>query len=559
MTTAENTTKAGAADPVAQPPRRIGAIFAGLLVAMLLASLDQTIFSTALPTIVGELNGVDHMLWVTTAYLVASTIMMPIYGKLGDLVGRRGIFLFALGAFVAGSIVGGLAQDMTWLIAGRAIQGIGGGGLMILSQAIIADVVPVRQRSKYMGVMGSVFGLSSVIGPLLGGWFTEGIGWRWAFWINVPLGIAAIVMAAIFLKLPKHDVKVRLDVWGILTMAVAVTSIILVTSWGGTQYDWNSVPIIGLIVLAVITAALFVLAEYKAAEPIIPLKLFKSRNFVVATIAGLVIGIVMFGALAYLPTYLQMVAGVSATVSGYLLVPMIIGLMVTTIGTGQLASRTGRYKWMPLASMVVLGIGLALLSTLTPDTALWLMLVYLFVLGAGIGLGMQNLILIVQNSFPNRQVGTATAANNFFREIGASLGGAIVGAGFTGRLTELLSERMPAGGGTLDTNSFTPAVVNALPGAVKDLIVGAYNDALTPVFLMLVPLVVVGFVALLFVKEIPLRNTLDDEEADDVEPTAPAVLAESSVAAPAAATPGSAAEVGTSGPDPLPAAGTASR
>jgi EmrB/QacA subfamily drug resistance transporter len=512
------TTAPTAGSPVADtsaPPRRIGAILAGLLVAMLLASLDQTIFSTALPTIVGELNGVDHMLWVTTAYLVAATIMMPIYGKLGDVIGRRGIFIFALSAFVAGSVVGGLAQDMTWLITGRAIQGIGGGGLMILSQAIIADVVPVRERAKYMGVMGAVFGLSSVIGPLLGGWFTEGIGWRWAFWINIPLGLAAIVMALVFLKLPKHDVKVRLDVAGIATMAVAVTSIILVTSWGGTRYAWGSATIVGLIITAVVTSALFVLAEHKAAEPIIPLQLFRSRNFVLATVAGLIIGITMFGALAYLPTYLQMVAGVSATASGYLLLPMIAGMMITTIGTGQIAARTGRYKWMPLASMGVLALALVLLSTLSVDTPLWQTLIYLFLMGTGIGLGMQNLILIVQNSFPNRQVGTATAANNFFREIGASLGGAIVGALFTSRLTDLLAQRLPATpGSAVDMNSLTPAAVNGLPDAIRDVIVGAYNDALTPVFLMLVPMVVLGFVILLFIKEVPLRSTLDDEGPD---------------------------------------------
>lgn len=508
---------------VAAPPtndvnkRRIWLVFAGLLVAMLLSSLDQTIFSTALPTIVGELNGVDHMLWVTTAYLVAATIMMPIYGKLGDLIGRKGLFIGALGLFLVGSVVGGLAPDMTWLIIGRAIQGLGGGGLMILSQAIIADVVPVRERAKYMGIMGAVFGISSVAGPLLGGWFTEGIGWRWAFWINIPLGILAIVFAVVFLKLPRHRVAVRFDLWGVITMAVAVTSIILVTSWGGTQYDWNSATIVTLIVIAVLSSAAFVLAEYKAAEPIIPLALFKTRNFVLATAAGLFIGVAMFGAIAYLPTYLQMVTGVSATVSGFMLLPMIIGLMIATIGTGQIASRTGRYKWMPLASMAVIALGLWLLSTLTVATPLPVLLSYLFVVGFGIGLGMQILILIVQNSFPNREVGTATAANNFFREIGASMGGAIVGALFTSRLTELLTERMPTGGGAGDANSLTPGVVQNLPEAIRDVIVGAYNDALTPVFLMLIPMVIAGFILLLFVKEVPLRATLDDvsEVSDD--------------------------------------------
>ena len=498
---------------------RITAVFAGLLVAMLLSSLDQTIFSTALPTIVGELNGVNHMLWVTTAYLVAATIMMPIYGKLGDLLGRKSIFIGALALFLGGSVVGGLAPDMTWLIIGRAIQGLGGGGLMILSQAIIADVVPVRERSKYMGIMGAVFGISSIAGPLLGGWFTESIGWRWAFWINIPLGLAAIAMAAIFLKLPKHHTKVNLDVWGIITMAVAVTSTIMVTSWGGTEYDWNSPTILALIAVAVVSAAAFVLAEYRAAEPIIPLRLFKNRNFVLATVAGLVIGVAMFGALAYLPTYLQMVTGVNATESGFMLLPMILGLMISAIGTGQIAARTGRYKWMPLASMAVTGVALWLLSTLTVDTALPVLLGYLFVLGLGIGLGMQILILIVQNSFPDREVGTATASNNFFREIGASVGGAVVGALFSTRLTELIAARMPAGGTASGDglNSLTPAAVNELPATVRDIIIGAYNDALTPVFLMLVPMVAIGFVILLFVTEVPLRGSLDDESAGSGE------------------------------------------
>lgn len=490
--------------------RRVGPVFAGLLVAMLLASLDQTILATALPTIVGELDGVDHMLWVTTAYLVAATITMPVYGKVGDLVGRKTLFVVALSIFLVGSLVGALAPDMTWLVAGRAIQGLGGGGLMILSQAIIADVVPVRERSKYMGAMGAVFGVSSVIGPLLGGWFTESIGWRWAFWINIPLGLAAIACAVVFLRLPRHHVAVRLDVWGILTMAVAVTSIILVTSWGGTEHDWDSGVIVGLVVTALVSSAAFVLAEHRAAEPIIPLGLFTNRNFVLATSAGLFIGVAMFGAVSYMPTYLQMVTGVGATTSGLLMVPMVLGLMSTAVTTGLLASRTGRYKWMPLAGMVVLAVALALLSTLTPTTPLAVLLTCLFLLGAGVGLGMQILVLVVQNSFPDRMVGTATASNNFFREIGASLGGAVVGALFTSRLTTALTERVPAdtgAGGLPETSSLTPAAVNALPDALHDVVVGAYNDALTPVFLMLLPMIAVGFVLLLFLREVPLRST----------------------------------------------------
>ncbi|WP_338077033.1 MDR family MFS transporter [Cellulomonas hominis] len=495
-----------AAERTTRPTRHVLPVFAGLLVAMLVGSLDQMILSTALPTIVGELGGVSHMLWVTTAYLLTSTIMMPIYGKLGDLVGRKLLFIGALVVFLAGSVVGGLAQDMTSLIAARAVQGVGGGGLMILAQAIIADIAPVRERSKYMGFMGAVFGISAVAGPLLGGWFTESAHWRWAFWINVPLGIAAIVLAAVFLRLPRHAARVRFDVWGTVTMVVAVTSIILIASWGGTEHAWGSPTILTLVVLAVVFSALFVLAEHRAAEPLIPLSMFTSRNFVLATAAGVLLGVAMFGAIAYLPTYLQMVQGVDATVSGLMLLPMIGGLMVGAITTGQLAATTGRYKWMPIASMVGVGLGLWLLSTLTVDTAVAVLLTYLFVLGLGVGLGQQILVLIVQNSFPDRQVGTATAANNFFREIGASLGGALVGAMFTSRLTTLLAERMPAGGaggGGLD--SLTPAVVRDLPDAVRGLVVGAYNDALTPVFATLIPMVVAGLVLVALVKEVPLR------------------------------------------------------
>ena len=484
-------------------------VFAGLLVAMLLASLDQTILSTALPTIVGELDGVNHMLWVTTAYLVAATIMMPIYGKLGDLVGRKGLFVGALIAFLVGSVIGGLAPDMTWLIIGRAVQGLGGGGLMILSQAIIADVVPVRERSKYMGVMGGVFGISSIAGPLLGGWFTESIGWRWAFWINIPLGVIAVILAVAFLRLPSRRVAIRFDVWGTVTMAVAVTAVILVASWGGTEYEWGSTTMNVLIAIAVGFSILFVLAERRAAEPIIPLSLFRSRNFVLATSVGLFIGVAMFGALAYLPTYLQIVTGTNATVSGLMMIPMVLGLMISAITTGQLASRTGRYRWMPIASMIVVGTALALMSTLTVDTPVIVLMAYLFVLGAGIGLAMQILILVVQNSFPDSQVGTATAANNFFREIGASLGGAVVGALFTSRLTDLLADRLP-GGAAGDANAFTPAVINALPDGLHDAITGAYNDALTPVFAMLIPMVVAGLVLTVFIREVSLRASRDD-------------------------------------------------
>ncbi|WP_345764326.1 MDR family MFS transporter [Diaminobutyricibacter sp. McL0608] len=510
--------RAGAA--AAPAKRSIILLFAGLMVTMLLASLDQTIFGTALPTIVGELHGVDHMLWVTTAYILASTIMLPVYGKLGDLIGRKGLFIGAIVLFMAGSVVGGLAPDMTWLIVGRAVQGLGGGGLMILSQAIIADVVPARERGRYMGIMGGVFALSSVAGPLLGGWFTEGIGWRWAFWMNIPLGILAVLSAVVFLRLPKgSSSKPKLDWAGMGLLAIASTCLVLVTTWGGTTYDWNSGVIIALIAGTVVTAVAFVLVERRAAEPIMPLALFKDRNFNLTTIAGLIIGIAMFGALAYIPTYLQMVTGANATQAGLLMIPMMAALLLTSIVSGQMVSRTGRYKWLPIVGTAIVAVALVLLSTMTPSLPVWVLCSFLAVMGIGLGMSMQILILIVQNSFPVSKVGTATASNNYFRQIGASLGSAIVGSLFVSRLTQLLTDRMPAGAGSGgSSNSFTPSLVKSLPGPIRDVIVGAYNDALTPVFLYMVPLILIAVVVLFFVKEKPLATTIErDVVAETLE------------------------------------------
>jgi EmrB/QacA subfamily drug resistance transporter len=501
--------------------RHILLIFAGLLVTMLLASLDQTIFSTALPTIVGDLHGVDQQLWVTTAYILASTVMLPLYGKLGDLIGRKGLFIAAISIFIAGSIVGGLAGDMPTLIAGRAIQGLGGGGLMILAQAIIADVVPARQRGRYMGVMGGVFALSSVAGPLLGGYFTDGPGWRWGLWMNVPLGILAIVSAALFLRLPKNTKgRPSVDFAGWALLALASTGIVLTTVWGGNTYKWDSIEIISLIAGTVLAAVLFVLVERKAKEPIMPLRMFKFLNFNVTTIAGLIIGIAMFGALGYLPTYLQMVTGVNATSAGLLLIPLMAGLLVTSIGSGQFVSKTGRYKALPIIGTIITAGALLLLSSMTATMPVWQICAYLAIMGVGLGMAMQILILIVQNTFPNSEVGTATASNNYFRQIGASIGSAVVGSIFVANLKHLVTTRLPhvpgtpSSGGSL--NSFTPAKVQALPEAIKHIIVGAYSDALTPVFLYMVPLMLIATVLLFFVKEKPLATTIEREPVLDL-------------------------------------------
>ena len=507
------STAADVSPSTATDKRAVLLVFAGLMVTMLLASLDETIFSTALPTIVGELHGVDQMLWVTTAYILASTIMLPVYGKLGDLIGRKGLFIGAISIFIVGSILGGMATDMTGLIIGRAVQGLGGGGLMILAQAIIADVVPARERGRYMGIMGGVFALSSVAGPLLGGWFTEGPGWRWGLWINIPLGLLAIASAAFFLRLPKNTKgRPSVDFAGIVLLALTSTFLVLLTTWAGTTYDWNSIQIIALIIATVVAAFAFVMVERRAAEPIMPLHLFKDRNFDLTTIAGLIIGVAMFGALAYLPTYLQMVTGVNATQAGLLLIPLMAALLVTSITAGQFVSRTGRYKWLPVAGAVITAGALALLSTLTPDLPVWVICAFLAIMGIGLGMSMQILILIVQNSFPLAEVGTATASNNYFRQIGASLGSAVVGSLFVSRLTTLLGERLPGAGSAAaggSSNSFTPEAVKHLPTAVRNVIIGAYNDALTPVFLYMVPIMIVAAVLLVFVVEKPLATSLE--------------------------------------------------
>jgi len=482
------------------------------MVTMLLSSLDQMIFSTALPTIVGELNGVNHMLWVTTAYILAATVMLPIYGKLGDLVGRKGLFIGAIALFILGSIIGGLSQNMAWLIGGRAVQGLGGGGLMIGAQAIIADVVPARERGRYMGIMGGVFALSSVAGPLLGGWFTEGIGWRWAFWMNVPLGALAITSAMFFLRLPRNSrTNPKLDVAGMALLAVASTCLVLTTTWGGTTYGWGSPVIIGLIVGTIVAAAALVSAERKAAEPIMAPHLFRDRNFNLTTVAGLITGVAMFGALAYLPTYLQMVTGAGATKAGFLMIPMMAALLVSSVVSGQFVSKTGRYKWLPVVGTLLVSVSLVLLSTMTPGLPVWVLCGYLSIMGLGLGMSMQILVLIVQNSFPLSQVGTATAGNNYFRQIGASLGSAVVGSLFVARLTSLLAERMAGAGGAAagSSNSFTPAAVRGLSAAVRGVVISAYSDALTPVFLYMVPLVLIAAAALSFVKEKPLATTIE--------------------------------------------------
>ena len=500
--------------PPAQPQQSIVLLFCALMLVMLQASLTQTVLAPALPTMVGDLHGVEHMSWVITAFILASTVGMPIYGKLGDLLGRKYLLVLAIVLFTGGSVVGGFAHDMATLITSRVIQGLGGGGLMILSQAIIADVIPARERGKYMGVLGGVFAFSSVAGPLLGGWFTEGPGWRWAFWMNIPLGPLTVVAAIVLVRnrRPAADARPKVDYLGMVLLSLATTAIVLVSTWGGTEYEWDSPVILGLIGIAVVAAVLFCVVESKAAEPVMPLRLFRDRNFNLCTVSALTTGIAMFGAIGYMPTYLQMSAGVNATVAGLLMIPMMGSLLVTSIGVGQIVSRTGRYKIWPIVGSLLMAVGLVLLSTVTHTTPVAVICGYLAVIGLGIGCSMQLITVIVQNSFPLRMVGTATAANNYFRQVGATLGSGVVGSLFISRLVDLITERLPVKGAPSDgANSLTPAMVNQLPDAIRIPIVESYDEALMPLYLYMVPLAVLGAVVMLFIHEKPLATTLEPD------------------------------------------------
>ncbi len=501
--------------PEREQKRSFILLFLALMLVMFLASLSQMVLASALPTIVGELNGIEHLAWVSAGYLLAATIMMPIYGKLSDVFGRKPLIVIAVLLFLAGSVVGALAGDMNWLIAGRAIQGMGGGGLMILSQASIADVVPARERGKYMGLLGAVFAVSSVAGPLLGGWFTDGPGWRWAFWMNLPIGILALVAVIAYLRIPLKAVeRGRTDVFGMILMAAATTGIVLVVTWGGSTLAWDSPEILGLIVGSVVSLVLFLIVESKADEPIIPLTLFKDLNFNLSTIASLLISVAMFGAIGYLPLYFQMARGESAINAGLLMIPMMATLLITSVGTGVLVSKTGKYKSLPIYGTIILTIGLLLLGTVTLTTPIVVIGLYMALVGTGLGASMQILTLIVQNSFPNNMVGTATASNNYFRQIGGTLGTAVVGSLFVSRSSTMLATVLPApaeGEAGVTFNSFTPEIIRNLPEDVRLPVIGAFNEALMPLFGWMVPLALVSVAVLLFIKAKPLSTKVEGD------------------------------------------------
>lgn len=503
---------AGASTPHADRAlhgRALALVFFGLLLAMFISSLSETIASTALPTIVGDLNGVEIMQWVSTAYILSSTLVMPIYGKLGDLIGRKRLLMAVLTLYAAGKVVCGLAVNMEMLISGRLISGLGGGGLIILSQATLSDVVPPRKLGTYMGVIGAVFAVSNVLGPLLGGWFVQVTGWRWIFWFTVPVALLAVVVLGLTLPrdaraLGKHPIA-----WpGMMAMTVAVTSLVLALAWGGTLIPWGSLPFMGLVALAVAAAVVFVLLERRAAEPIIPMGLFRNRNFVLCSVTGLFLNISFMGALNYLPTYFQIVDDLSPEVAGLVCTATSVGILITSTATGWVASKTGRCKGMLVAMCVVSTVGLFLLSRMQVHEALWVPVLYLFVLGFGMGLGMQLLVLVVQNEFPHAMVGTATAANNFFRQIGASVGTALVGALFTMRLTADVAGKLTHVD-NLSLATLTPQIVDKLPASAQSVIAAGYSDALLPLFLWFVPLMLACLVMMLLLKRHPLATTIN--------------------------------------------------
>ncbi|GAB4062656.1 MDR family MFS transporter [Angustibacter speluncae] len=510
MTTTSPAAQAGS--PLLLTQRRIWIIFSALIAGMLLASLDQTIVSTAMPTIVGDLGGVEHQVWTTTAYLLATTIVMPVYGKLGDVLGRRRLFLVAIALFTLASLGAALSQEFWTFVGFRAMQGLGGGGLMILSQAIIADIVPANERGKYLGPLGGVFGLAAVAGPLLGGFFVDHLTWHWAFWINVPIGLAAFAVAWFTLTLPAKRASRPVDVLGIVLLSVATTCLIFFTDFGGSSdHGWTAPETLAWAAGLVAAVIAFVVVESRAADPVIPLGLFRNPVFVNATAIGLMLGLGMFAAIGFVPTFLQMSAGTSAAASGLLMLPMMVGLMGTSIASGLAITRTGRYKAYPVAGTVVTAAAMGMMTSLSADTPIWLVCAFLLVLGAGLGLIMQVIVLVVQNSVAPDAIGVATSTNNYFREVGASLGVAVFGTIFTSRLTENLTGVFTAAGASATdaataTATIDPQVLDQLPDVVREGVVTAYADALAPVFWYLLPFISIAFLLSLALKQIPLSD-----------------------------------------------------
>ncbi|HET7556087.1 MAG TPA: MDR family MFS transporter, partial [Gaiellaceae bacterium] len=482
---------------------RVRLIFGALLLVLLLASLDQTIVSTALPTIVGDLGGLQHLSWVVTAYLLASTISGPLYGKLGDLYGRKKLLQVAIVIFLVGSALCGISQNMTELIAFRALQGLGGGGLFVTTIAVVGDIIPPRERGRYQGYFGGVFGVSTVIGPLLGGFFVDNLSWRWIFYVNVPIGLAALAVIAVVFQARPPRAQARVDYLGAAVLAGALSSIVLFTSLGGTTYGWASAQSIALITIAAVLTAVFPFVERRAAEPILPLELFRNRAFTVTSAVGFIVGLALFGSVTYLPLYLQIVKGKSPTQSGLLLTPLMAGVLVTSILSGNLITRHGRYRPFPIAGTAIAAVGLFLLSRLGVHTSTAVSALYMLVVGLGLGMVMQVLVLAAQNAVDYRLLGVATSGSTLFRQIGGSVGVSLFGAIFANRLAHELSAFLPRGA-RLPTAA-NPAAVKQLPPAVHAPYVAAFAAALHPVFVAASGIMLVAFLLTWLLPEVPLR------------------------------------------------------
>jgi EmrB/QacA subfamily drug resistance transporter len=509
------------ADQAADTRPGIRVVLAGLMIAMMLAMLDNMIVSTSLPIIVREFNGLDHFTWVVTAYVLGTTVSTPIWGKLGDLYGRKTVFLTSIGIFLVGSALSGMAgsdvlggpQDgMMQLIGFRAVQGLGAGGLMVGVMAIIGDLVPPRERGRYQGMMAGIMAIAMVAGPLVGGFIADNLSWRWAFYINLPLGGVALLLLVTRMHLPKYRTEHKIDWLGAGLLSTGITALVLITTWGGNQYAWGSAQILGLAGLAVVTLVAFGFVERRAVEPIISLGLFKNRNFALISAVGFLLGFAMFGAMNFLPIFQQYVQGASATGSGVLLLPLMFGMLVVSIVSGRAITRTGRYRIYPIIGGVLMIAGMALLTMLDVHTSRIELGIYLVVLGAGMGFLMQTSMLIAQNSVEQRDLGAASGAATFFRSIGGSFGvslfGAIFASRFQGELTDRLgaqaAEQYGSGGGA---GSFDPAVLAGLPADARDGLLTSLADSIAGVFWWAVAFAVLVPVLAWFIREIPLRTT----------------------------------------------------
>ncbi|MFD8074337.1 MDR family MFS transporter [Streptomyces sp. NPDC059718] len=493
--------------PPALSRRQTNVVFVTIVLGLLLAALDQTIVSTALPTIVADLGGAGHMAWVVTAYLLAETVSTVLVGKFGDLFGRKVVFQVSAVVFVAGSVFAGAATSMLMLIAARAVQGIGGGGLMVTAMALIADVIPLRERGKYQGALGAVFGVTTVVGPTLGGLFTDHATWRWCFYVNVPVAIVMVVMAARTVPVVRAAVRPVVDYAGIALVALGASGLVLALEWGGSQYAWDSAVVVGLFASSAVLLTAFVLVELRAREPMLPMHLFRNPVFVVCSLLSFIVGFALLGALTYLPTYLQFVDGVSATESGVRTLPLVAGLLGTSVASGTVIGRTGRYKAFPIAGTAVMALGLYLMSTMDRATGPWLESLYMLVFGLGIGLAMQVLTIAVQNTVAYAELGTATSGVTFFRTLGSAFGTAVFGTLYGNRLGPALSAALAEVPGVPAAAAQDPQALRALPPDRAAPIVDAYADTVQHVFLWVAPVALAGFVIAWFLKEVPLRDS----------------------------------------------------